>query len=81
MAALTGPAAAVHELLDAATLPTGAQLIGPTPVRGEDERMLIRVPRPDGAALATALKAAAATRSARKAVDPVKIVLDPYQLF
>jgi len=81
MAAITGPAAAVHELLDAAALPAHAQLIGPTPTRGEDERMLIRVPRPEGAALAAVLKAAAATRSARKAADPVKIVLDPYQLF
>ena len=81
MAAITGPAAAVHELLDAAALPAHAQLIGPTPTRGEDERMLIRVPRPEGAALAAVLKAAAATRSARKAAGPVKIVLDPYQLF
>jgi hypothetical protein len=35
------------------------------------------VPRSSGAALATAVKAAAATRSARKAAEPVRTVLDP----
>jgi primosomal protein N' (replication factor Y) len=43
--------------------------------------MLVRVPRSAGAELATALHAAAAGRSARKAADPVKIQLDPQQLF
>jgi primosomal protein N' (replication factor Y) len=44
------------------------------------ERLLIRVPRSSGAALAAALKAAAALRSARKAADSVKLVLDPARL-
>jgi primosomal protein N' (replication factor Y) len=77
MASLTGTAAAVTELLASADLPTQAQVIGPVPADDGAERVLVRVPRPQGAALATALKAAAATRSARKAPDLVKLVLDP----
>jgi primosomal protein N' (replication factor Y) len=81
MAALSGAAAAVADLLDAAELPAGAELIGPTPDDEGHERLLIRVPREAGAALAAALHSAAAARSARKAADPVKIVLDPAHLF
>lgn len=85
MAALTGPRAAVDEMLAAAQLPAGAEVIGPVPVgRTGDvdaERMLVRVPRALGAELATALKLAAGARSARKATDPVKLVLDPQELF
>jgi primosomal protein N' (replication factor Y) len=44
-------------------------------------RTLLRVPRPDGVALAEALHAAAAVRSARKSGAPVKIILDPLELF
>jgi primosomal protein N' (replication factor Y) (superfamily II helicase) len=42
--------------------------------------MLVRVPRSAGAELAAALKTAAASRSARKSAEPVKIVLDPLEL-
>jgi len=44
------------------------------------ERMVVRVPRPSGRALAQALKAAASVRSARKDKDAVRIELDPQQL-
>jgi primosomal protein N' (replication factor Y) len=85
MAALTGARAAVDELLAAATLPDGAEVVGPVPVAhgadGDTKRMLVRVSRAHGADLATALKVAAASRSARKAADPVKLVLDPLELF
>jgi len=84
MASLTGPRAAVDEMLAAATLPPGAQVIGPVPIGRSDadtQRMLVRVPRAVGAELAAALKVAAASRSARKAADPVKVVLDPLELF
>jgi primosomal protein N' (replication factor Y) len=77
MASLTGTAAAVADLLAAADLPPNAQVIGPVPADKGAERILLRVPRPQGAALASALKTAAAARSARKAPDPVRIVLDP----
>jgi primosomal protein N' (replication factor Y) len=80
MAAITGAASAVADLLDAAELPGSAQVIGPVPAGADSERVLVRTPRPDGAALATALKAAAAIRSARKATDQVKVVLDPLEV-
>lgn len=80
MAAVTGVPAAVAELLAAAPLPAGAEVIGPVPAGAETERMLVRVPRAQGAELATALKVAAAARSARKAPDPVQLVLDPLEL-
>jgi primosomal protein N' (replication factor Y) len=77
MASVTGPAPAVADLLAAAALPPDADVIGPVPADGDAERVLIRVPSAHGAALAVQLKAAAAVRSARKAPEPVKVVLDP----
>lgn len=80
LASLTGPAGAITELLDAARLPEGAQVIGPVPVGAAGERVLIRVPRVRGAELARELKAAAAGRSARRSAEPVRIQLDPHEL-
>jgi primosomal protein N' (replication factor Y) len=80
MAAVSGSPAAVADLLSAARLPDAATTVGPVPAPDGTERMLVRVPRRASAALATALKEAAAVRSARKAPDPVKIVLDPLEL-
>ena len=77
MVALIGSAAALRDLLGAADLPPNRQVIGPVPTSADTERVLVRVPRHDGAALVAAVKAAAALRSARKAPDPVKIVFDP----
>lgn len=81
MASITGTSNAVADLLAAAVLPVTAEVIGPVPAEKDTERMLIRVPRSDGAGLAVALKSAASARSARKAPDPVKVVLDPHDLF
>lgn len=80
MAAVTGPPAAVGELVRSVELPASAEIIGPVPSGADAERLLIRVPRADGAALAAALKVAAAGRSARKAADAIRIVLDPRDL-
>jgi primosomal protein N' (replication factor Y) len=80
IAALTGSAHAVSELLADAALPPGAELLGPVPASGSDpdaERLLIRVPRVSGLSLAESLKAAQAARSARKAREPVRVELDP----
>ncbi len=81
MAAVSGAPAAVAELLATTELPPGADVSGPVALAGGQERMLLRVAREGGGALATALHRAAAGRSARKAADPVKIVLDPVELF
>jgi primosomal protein N' (replication factor Y) len=80
MASVTGSAAAVAEVLAAAALPSDAQVIGPVPSDKDTERVLVRVSRASGAALAAALKTAAASRSARKSAEPVRIVLDPVEL-
>ncbi len=45
------------------------------------ERSLLRVPRGAGRALAAALHAALGVRSARKAPDPVRVEIDPIELF
>jgi primosomal protein N' (replication factor Y) (superfamily II helicase) len=78
VATVTGAAEAVAGLLAASTLPDGTSVLGPVPV-GDDERMLLRVGRATGPALAAALHAAAGVRSARKA-PAVRIQVDPLDL-
>jgi len=83
MAAVTGTAQAVEDLLGLVRLPEGADVLGPVPVpqgggRGETlERALLRVAPGQGAALAAALKAAQIARQALRAGDPVRIRVDP----
>jgi primosomal protein N' (replication factor Y) len=85
MASLTGPADAVADLLTLAALPDGAEVLGPVPLASEgtaEERALVRVAsRHEGAALASALHAAAGVRSARKAEGAVRIQVDPRELW
>ncbi|WP_050591886.1 primosomal protein N' [Salinispora fenicalii] len=81
MASVTGPPAAVAELLAESRLPAEAELLGPVPADGDRERMLVRVPRARAAALAAALHAAAGVRAARKAADPLRLQVDPLTLF
>jgi primosomal protein N' (replication factor Y) len=80
VASVTGTADAVADLLAAATLPDEMELLGPVPAPDDRERMLVRVPRSAGRALATALHAAAGVRSARKAREPVRVQIDPLEL-
>ena len=80
MASLTGTPAAVAELLDAAELPEGTEVLGPVDVGEGQERMLVRTNRSAGRALAAALRAAAGVRSARKSPDTVRIQIDPLEL-
>ena len=96
---LTGAEDAVREVVGAADLPPGAQVLGPVPAAdgtlaghgpgeagpngsepGRSVRMLVRVDRRDGTALAAALRAAQAVRSARKDTDVVRLQLDPAEL-
>ncbi len=83
MAAVDGAPDTLACLEDAVELPAGAELLGPVPLpgtrsepEGERERLLIRVPRSEGRALAGALAALQAVRSARKLPDPVRVELD-----
>ena len=82
VASLTGRPEAIEELLAAARLPEAADLLGPVPVTGEEEleRLLIRVPRGQGRALAEALHGAAGVRSAHRAKLPVRVHIDPLDL-
>ncbi|MGE5132155.1 MAG: primosomal protein N' [Gemmatimonadota bacterium] len=88
MAAVTGPASGVEQLLAAATLPPAAELLGPVSPGGDGDggggedviRMLIRVPRGAGADLAAALQAAQAVRSARKDTATARVQMDPAEL-
>ena len=81
MASVTGQAAAVAELLSLARLPDGAEVLGPVPAGEEQERMLLRVARSKAAELAHELHVAAGVRSARKAALPVRVQVDPADLF
>ncbi|HTY73259.1 MAG TPA: primosomal protein N' [Actinomycetes bacterium] len=87
LAEVTGSPAATEELLEAAHLPDSAEVLGPQALEaGEGEqrvRLLIRTPRHDGLALASALHAAQGVRSARKAAEtsgPVRVRIDPADL-
>ncbi|MEZ0071902.1 primosomal protein N' [Planotetraspora sp. GP83] len=80
MATLTGPPAAVREMLADTRLPDGAQVLGPVPVDGGLERAMVRVPRDRGPVLAKVLKGASGVRSARKAADVVRVNIDPLDL-
>jgi len=80
MASLTGPDDAVRALLSAAELPPTAELLGPVDVPPDSIRMLLRVPRSAGLALAQALHQAQAVRSARKDPGAVRVQLDPAEL-
>jgi primosomal protein N' (replication factor Y) len=91
MASLTGPKDAVAGLLAVANLAAPAEVLGPVPIAadcspdhrdqaGEVVRALIRVPRSGGSALAAALHAAQAVRSAHKDPGAVRLQLDPAEL-
>ncbi|MBV9091524.1 MAG: primosomal protein N' [Mycobacteriaceae bacterium] len=92
IAAVDGPQGAVAALLEQAALPHGAELLGPVqlpvaarrPAGGAaDEavaRMLVRVDRDHGLALAAALRRAVAVISARHDQQPVRIQIDPLHI-
>ena len=81
MASLTGSAEAVADMLNTIRLPDGVEVLGPVPANDDQERMLLRVSRSKAAGLAHALHEAASVRSARKATLPVRVQVDPSDLF
>jgi primosomal protein N' (replication factor Y) len=90
MASVSGPEQAVAALLEILTLPPNGELLGPLPAANgragttgpavEATRYLVRVPRSEGTALALALRAAQAVRSAAKEPGSVRVQLDPAAL-
>ncbi len=89
IASLTGAPDAIAELLSSVRLPQHADVLGPVPAEhddpaargaGEIVRYLVRVPWPEGTALAVALRGGQAERSARKSQGQVRLHLDPAEL-
>lgn len=92
IAAVDGAPEAVHALLDTAQLPDSADLLGPvelppgarrppgTPADSPVSRMLVRVPRDGGLALAAALRRATGVLSARHDQQPVRVQIDPLHI-
>ncbi|MEV5002073.1 primosomal protein N' [Nocardioides sp. LML1-1-1.1] len=82
VATLTGTPGALDDLRALLDLPEAADLLGPVPVAGSDdgeERLVVRVPRAQGAALARALGEAQRLRSARK-LEGVRVQVDPPEI-
>jgi primosomal protein N' (replication factor Y) (superfamily II helicase) len=89
MAAIDGPAEAVTALLDVAGLPDQADVLGPVdlpagvrrpagiPAGVPVIRMLVRVRREQGLALAAALRRGVRVLSARQSHEPVRVQIDP----
>ncbi len=89
MAALDGPAEAVTALLDAAGLPEQVDVLGPVDLPAGVRRpaglppgvpvirMLVRVPREQGLALAGALRRGVRVLSARQSHEPARVQIDP----
>ncbi|MQA07602.1 MAG: primosomal protein N' [Pseudonocardiaceae bacterium] len=87
MATVDGVPSAVAALLDELEVPEGGEVLGPVPLgeldgegNADRERALVRVARPQGRALAGALSAAVARRTARKEPDSVRVRLDPLEI-
>lgn len=92
MAAIDGGAAAVGALLDHAELPEDADQLGPVdlppgvrrpPATAPGEpviRMLVRVGRDEGLALAASLRSAIAIASARHDHEAVRVQIDPLHI-
>ena len=92
IAAIDGSADAIAGLLARVELPPGHEVLGPVarPSRREgrerraEERILVRVPRREGAALAVALRTALALRAAQRGArgdgDGLRVQLDPADL-
>jgi primosomal protein N' (replication factor Y) (superfamily II helicase) len=85
MAAVSGPEQAVAALLEVLELPARAELLGPLPAADgragpAGVRYLVRVRRSEGTALALALRAGQAVRSAAKEPGAVRVQLDPAAL-
>lgn len=93
LAAVDGTTDSIAELLTEAKLPDMVEVLGPVPLPPgarkpfssgdnppEVERMILRVDRAAGAALARALSAALAVRSTHKSDAPLRVQIDPVDI-
>ncbi|GAB7005567.1 primosomal protein N' [Nocardioides sp. AN3] len=79
LATLSGDPGALDDALTLLTAPAGAEVLGPVPTGEEQWRVVVRVPRAEGAALSSALLELQRVRAARK-LDPVRVQVDPVSL-
>ncbi len=80
LATVQGDATEVAALVGTLSLPESVDVLGPVELADHSMRTLLRAPLGEGAALAAALHAAQAIRSAGKAPGSVRIELDPLEL-
>lgn len=95
VAAVDGTTGAITTLVESAALPADTEILGPVelpegqrlPAGGGDDRLpgdvqriLLRVPRRDGGALARSLADAQAASSARKNTEAVRVQIDPVRI-
>ncbi len=93
LAAIDGTTDSIAELLTEAKLPDFVEVLGPVPLPfgarkpfssgdspAEVERMILRVDRSAGSALARALTAAQAVRSTHNSDDPLRVQIDPIDI-
>lgn len=92
LAAIDGTTDTIAELLGEAKLPDEVEVLGPVPLPfgarkpfsgdtpAEVERMILRVDRNHGAALARALAAAQAVRSTHRSDGPLRVQIDPIDI-
>ncbi|HWJ82631.1 MAG TPA: primosomal protein N' [Nocardioides sp.] len=78
IATVTGEPGAVDDALTLLDLPEDADVLGPL-ADGEEERVVVRVPRRDGPRLSAALGELQRLRSARK-LEAVRIQVDPLEI-
>jgi primosomal protein N' (replication factor Y) len=76
LATVEGPPDAVAGVAGHDRWPQPCEVLGPVPLGPDRTRLVVRVPRAQGQALARALRAVQATRSAHKQ-PPVRVQLDP----
>ena len=76
LATITGAPGAVDDALTLLAAPASAELLGPVELAEGESRVVIRVPRAEGADLSRALGELQRLRSARK-LDAVRIQVDP----
>ncbi|MEE1651113.1 primosomal protein N' [Brachybacterium sp. J144] len=85
IAEVVGDRQACREFLEAADLPEGTEVFGPTDLEGPDAagraRAVLRLPPSRSRELADALRTAVAARSARKARGSLRVRLDPPDVF
>ncbi|TIC85451.1 primosome assembly protein PriA [Nocardioides sp. GY 10127] len=83
LAIVEGTAGALDDVLVLLDPPEAAEVLGPVPVDPSDpesgHRVVVRVPRAQGAALSAALGEVQRVRAARK-LEPVRLQVDPYSL-